>query len=175
MSNKLNLNFVWTFSLWYPGDPEPYEIIEVNTTIDEGVTELLNKAFVTLTSFTNWSIGIIDAAGFGSIAATDTAAKITTTTPNPPTTNNWAEFTSYNETTRQNYQAASSSRQVDNNANPATFTINASATLKGAFLVANDTAKGGTTGLLISAATFTEGDRAVNNGTIFKVKAQLNA
>ena len=58
---------------------------------------------------------------------------------------------------------------VTNSASPATFTINATATVGGAFLTSGS-AKSGTTGTLFSAADFASpGDRSVVSGDILSV------
>jgi len=63
---------------------------------------------------------------------------------------------------------------VDNSASKASYTINATATVKGAFVTTNNT-KSGTTGTLYSAGTFTGGDRAVSSGDTLNVQVTLSA
>jgi hypothetical protein len=59
-------------------------------------------------------------------------------------------------------------------ASPAVFSINATTTVGGAFLISNNT-KGGTTGVLFSAADFAApGDRAVVNGDTLNVTITLS-
>jgi hypothetical protein len=56
-----------------------------------------------------------------------------------------------------------------NSASPAVYSINGSTTVGGAFLTSNNT-KGGTTGILFSAADFqSPGDRSVVNGDTLTV------
>ena len=85
----------------------------------------------------------------------------------------WHENTDYSESARQEFIdgdiSGTTTRQLDNDDNIATFSITASATLKGAFLTTDNT-KGGTSGTLLCAATFDEGDRNVTNGDTVKVK-----
>jgi len=58
---------------------------------------------------------------------------------------------------------------ISNSASPATFSINATATIGGAFLTSNNT-KGGTTGILFSASDFAApGDRSVVSGDTLSV------
>jgi len=58
---------------------------------------------------------------------------------------------------------------ITNSASPASFSINATATIGGAFLISNNT-KGGTTGTLFSAADFqSPGDRSVVSGDTLNV------
>jgi hypothetical protein len=61
-----------------------------------------------------------------------------------------------------------------NSASPASFNINATATVGGAFLTSNNT-KSGTTGTLFSAADFgAPGDRSVANGDVLNVTYTLS-
>ena len=55
-----------------------------------------------------------------------------------------------------------------NSASPATFSINGTTTVGGAFLTSNNT-KGGSTGTLFSASDFTGGDRSVVSGDTLTV------
>jgi hypothetical protein len=58
---------------------------------------------------------------------------------------------------------------ASNSASPASYTINATATVGGAFLISNNT-KGGTTGVLFSASDFSApGDRVVASGDTLNV------
>ena len=61
-----------------------------------------------------------------------------------------------------------------NSASPASFSINATATVGGAFLTSNNT-KSGTTGTLYSAADFgSPGDRSVASGDVLTVTYTLS-
>jgi hypothetical protein len=58
---------------------------------------------------------------------------------------------------------------ITNSASPAVYNVNDTATVGGAFLISNDT-KGGTTGVLFSAADFSApGDRNVSSGDTITV------
>ena len=58
---------------------------------------------------------------------------------------------------------------ITNSGSPATFSINATATVGGAFLTSDNT-KGGTSGILFSAADFgSPGDRSVVSGDTLNV------
>ena len=58
---------------------------------------------------------------------------------------------------------------ITNTLNKAAFTINATATVGGAFLISNNT-KGGTSGVLFSASDFqSPGDRVVASGDTLNV------
>jgi hypothetical protein len=58
---------------------------------------------------------------------------------------------------------------ITNSASPAVFNVNATATVGGAFLISDNT-KGGSSGVLFSAADFdSPGDRNVANGDTITV------
>jgi hypothetical protein len=85
----------------------------------------------------------------------------------------WTEVTAYSESTRPiaTFAAATNANPsvVTNTASKATFTMNGTTTVGGAFLTSNNT-KGGTTGTLFSAADFqSPGDRSVVSGDILSV------
>ena len=80
----------------------------------------------------------------------------------------WTEATGYSQATRPacTFGAPTNANPsvATNSASTATFSMNASATIGGAFLTTNNT-KSGTTGTLFSAASFqSPGDRTVVNG-----------
>lgn len=114
-----------------------------NLVVDEGLDHLLNVLFRGGTQVTTWYIGIFE--GNYTPQASDTASNIAT---------NSTESTAYDESVRQEFdEAAPSSQTVTNSASRATFTINATKTIYGAFLI-SDSTKSGTTGTLLSASAF---------------------
>lgn len=114
-----------------------------NQNVDEGAIFLLDTIMQTAVNYNAaWFAGLC----LGAVSANvqDTAAKITTATPNPPTTNNWQEFTAYQEATRQPvvWQPAiadpfmlPSNWTAGKQSNLFSFTMNAAATIGGGFLV----------------------------------------
>jgi hypothetical protein len=110
-----------------------------------------------------WYIGLYGAAASNNPAAGDTAASHA----------GWTEIVPYSNATRPaatfgTATTANPSVQT-NSASPASFTINATATVGGAFLISNST-KSGTTGILFSASDFTApGDRSVASGDTLNV------
>jgi len=114
-----------------------------NLVVNEGLNALLDIMFHADTQITTWYVGIFE--GNYTPVATDTAANIAS---------NSTESTAYDEASRQEYnEAAASGQSITNSANKATFTINATKTIYGAFLISNST-KGGTSGTLFSASRF---------------------
>jgi hypothetical protein len=89
----------------------------------------------------------------------------------------WTEIVPYSNATRPACTFATATTAnpsvATNSASVAVFTINATATVGGAFLVSNDT-KSGTTGTLFSAADFTGGDRSVGSGDTLNVTYTLS-
>ena len=115
-----------------------------NIVVDEGLTHTLNVVFNSGTQITAWYLGIYE-SNYTPLA-TDTAATISA---------NAIESTAYDELTRPQWQIGTvSSNSLDNSANRATFTINATKTMYGVFLISEST-KQSTLGTLMSAALFT--------------------
>lgn len=122
-----------------------------NLVVNEGLDSLINIMLHAGTQITSWYIGLFE--GNYTPVATVTAATIASAA---------TESTAYNETTRQLYNnAASSGQSTTNSANKATFTINATKTMYGAFLISNST-KSGTTGTLFAAAAFSTAKSVVS-------------
>lgn len=112
-----------------------------NLVTTEGKNHLGNVYFRGTTPVTTWYVGLKQS---GTIAAGDTAASHA----------GWSDFTSYNESVRQTLTlSAFSSGASSNSGSPAVFTINASGTVAGAFVVSNSS-KTGNTGTLYSVADF---------------------
>ena len=106
-----------------------------------------------------WYLGLIGSASYTSgPAAGDTAASHS----------GWAESSSYSQATRPAAAWASAAAGSKSLSAPATYTMNASETIKGCFLIAGS-AKGGTTGILYSAGLFSGGDKPVQSGDTLSV------
>jgi hypothetical protein len=83
----------------------------------------------------------------------------------------WTEADEYSEANRQAFTPGSvASQSVDNSASKATFSINATVTVGGAFLTSSNT-KNGTTGTLFAGGAFSGGNRALINGDTLRVQA----
>lgn len=154
------------------GTPRWRETVK-NVVVNEGLDALLDKTFKGSSYTAAWYCGLIDNANFTAINNDDTAARITTGTPSHPTTNNWKESTAYSNANRPTLTLGSvSSQSVSNTASKCAFSINATATINGAFTVSTNT-KGGTSGTLYSATSFS-GTRSVINGDTLNVTITLN-
>ena len=136
---------------------------ESNLVVNVGLQYMAGVALTSTAQITTWYIGLYGAGASNTPAAGDTTASHA----------GWTEVTPYSNSTRPaaSFTAATNANPsvVTNSGTPASFTINASATVGGAFLISNST-KGGTTGTLFSAADFqSPGDRSVVSGDTLNV------
>lgn len=134
-----------------------------NLVVNVGAQYMCGAALTGTAAITTWYLGIYGAASSNNPAAGDTAASHA----------GWTEITAYTEGTRPTCTFAAATLAnpsvATNTASKATFTMNASTTVGGAFLISNNT-KGGTTGTLFSAADFqAPGDRSVVNGDVLSL------
>lgn len=135
---------------------------ESNLITNEGLDSILNVSLRAATQITAWYIGIFE-ANYTPVA-TVTAATITAAS---------TESTAYAEATRPVFTSPlSTARSLTNTASKATFTINATKTVYGAFLVSSS-AKSGTTGVLMAASKNAVA-RAVVSGDILTVDYTVN-
>lgn len=128
-----------------------------NGATNAGLNDILSVYFGAGTQKTTWYIGLIDNAGFSALAAADTISSHT----------GWTESTAYGEATRPQWSPAAVSSQSITNSTATAFTMNATVTIKGAFLVSNST-KGGTTGQLWATGSFSSA-QALVNGQVLRV------
>lgn len=129
-----------------------------NLVVNQGLQDMNNKYFAGVTYSATWYIGLYGAASSNNPLATDTAA----------THPGFTEIVPYSNATRPacSFGAATSADPsvISNSGSPASFTINATATVGGAFLISDNT-KSGTSGVLFSASDFAApGDRSVASG-----------
>lgn len=120
------------------------KMVDSNLICNEGLNYILNAAYEGSSQSSSWYIGIFK--GNYAPQADDTAANITARS---------TEATEYTETTREIWTTPgpTTTETLTNSAARATFTINSSITVYGAFLVNNAT-KSGTTGILSSVSQF---------------------
>lgn len=134
-----------------------------NLVVNVGLQDMNAQYFKGSAYTAAWYIGLYGAAASNNPAAGDTAASHA----------GWTEIVPYSNATRPaatfgTATTANPSVQT-NSASPASFTINATATVGGAFLISNST-KSGSTGVLFSASDFTSpGDRSVASGDTLNV------
>lgn len=125
-----------------------------------GKNNILDQYFTGSGYTAAWYVGL---KGAGSAAAGDTSASHA----------GWSEVTAYSNANRVtlSLNAASSGSMTSSAA--ASFNINGTATVAGAFLITENT-KGGTTGTLYSAGDFTA-SRSVASGDTLNVNVTLTA
>jgi hypothetical protein len=139
-----------------------------NLVVNVGLKDMNDKYFAGSGYSATWYLGLYGAGATNNPAAGNTMASHT----------GWVEVTAYSQTTRPqcNFGAATTADPsvISNTASVAVFSINATTVVGGAFLTSNNT-KGGTTGILFSAADFqAPGDRSVVSGDVLNVTYQFS-
>lgn len=133
---------------------------EHNLVVNVGLQYMAGVALTSTTQITTWYIGLYGSGASNTPAATDTLASHA----------GWTEITPYSgNRPAATFAAATNANPsvVTNTASKAQFTINATATVGGAFLCS---AASGTSGTLFSAADFSSpGDRSVVSGDVLSV------
>lgn len=124
----------------------------------------INEKYLSGSAYTAaWYIGLVNATP--TFAGGDTAASHA----------GWTENTAYTQTTRPplSFGASTTANPSVITATAAVFTMNATATIAGAFVISNNT-KAGTTGTLFSEGTFTGGSKSVASGDTLNITYSLS-
>ena len=134
-----------------------------NLVVNVGLKDMNDKYFTGSAYTAAWYIGLYGAAASNNPAAGDTAASHA----------GWTEVVPYSNATRPaaTFAAATTADPsvITNSSSPASFSIDATATVGGAFLISDNT-KSGSTGVLFSASDFAApGDRSVASGDTLNV------
>ncbi len=132
-----------------------WEAQSKNLVVNVGLAYMAGTALTSVAQITTWYIGLYGAGASNTPAAADTMSSHA----------GWTEVVAYSNATRvaATFVTATAANPsvVTNTASPATFNINGTTTVGGAFLTSGS-AKSGTTGTLFSAADFgSPGDRSV--------------
>jgi hypothetical protein len=132
-----------------------WEAQSKNLVVNAGLAYMAGTALTSVTQITTWYLGLYGAGASNTPAAGDTMSSHA----------GWTEVVAYSNATRvaTTFVTATTANPsvVTNSASPATFNINGTTTVGGAFLTSGS-AKSGTTGTLFSAADFgSPGDRSV--------------
>ena len=139
-----------------------------NLVVNGGLQDMNNKYFLGSAYTATWYIGLYGSGASNSPAAGDTMSSHA----------GWTEVVPYSQATRPactfGTPTTANPSVATNSASPAVYSINATATVGGAFLVSDNT-KSGSTGTLYSASDFTSpGDRAVVSGDTLNVTYTLS-
>lgn len=139
-----------------------------NLVVNVGLQDMNAKYFTGSAYTAAWYLGLYGAGASNTPAASDTMSSHA----------GWTEVTAYSQSTRPactfGTPTTANPSVATNSASAATFSINGTTTVGGAFLTSNST-KGGTTGTLFSAADFSSpGDRSVVSGDTLTVTYTLS-
>lgn len=145
-----------------------WESVSHNLVVNVGLQDMNAKYFSGSAYTAAWYIGLYGAAASNTPAAADTMSSHA----------GWTEVIAYSQATRvaATFGTATTADPsvISNSASPATFTINATTTVGGAFLTTGS-AKSGTTGTLFSASDFAApGDRSVVSADTLTVTYQFS-
>lgn len=128
-----------------------------NLVVNAGIYNLMDTGVLTATQVTAWFLG--PTAASPSPAAADTMGGH----------GGWTEFTGYSQTVRQSWTSARTTNVISNASNLASFAINTTGTLGGAFVTDSST-KGGGVGTLFCCAANSGGNRSVSSGDTVTVR-----
>lgn len=158
---NLGLKNVWEFVCYDATGAEKWREKKKNLVVTEGLNHVLSSTFDGGTQVTTWYVGL---KGAGTVAAGDTMSSHS----------GWTENVDYSQSVRQTLTlGTASSGSIDNTGNLATYTINATATIAGAFITSDNT-KSGTSGTLYGAVDFSS-SRSVISGDTLTVTVTLTA
>lgn len=134
-----------------------------NIVVTAGLNDSLDKHLKGSSYTAAWYVGLLSATP--TVNAADTMASHA----------GWTEIADYDEATREVLTLGTvSAGSVDNSASKASFTINGSVTVGGAFTTSVST-KSGSTGVLYGAGAFTGGNRALVSGDTLNVTVTCTA
>lgn len=134
-----------------------------NLVVNVGLQDVNNKYFAGSAYTAAWYIGLVNATA--TYAAADTSASHA----------GWTENVAYSQAARPTlaFGASTLANPSVITATAATFSMNGTATIGGAFVIANST-KSGTTGILFSEGNFTGGSKTVASGDTLNVTYSLS-
>ena len=157
----LRLKNTWEVVCKGSDGKEKWRELNDNLIVTVGLNSLLTEYFKGSSYTATWCVGL---KSTGTALAADTMSSHSS----------WTEITDYSESVRQTIVLGTpSAGSVDNSASKATFSINGTTTIYGAFL-ANASAKGGTGGVLYGVVDFGS-SRAVISGDTLVVTVTLTA
>lgn len=127
-----------------------------NLVTNEGKNKMLDVMFHSIAAIATWYMGLIDNAGFTAIAAADSHTSHA----------GWSEFVAYDEATREEWAEDAAASQAISNITLMEFTMNATGSVKGAFLASIST-KGSTgAATLWNATAFSSAISVIDNDVL---------
>ena len=129
-----------------------------NAITNVGMNALLDVGFNGSSQSANWYMGLIDSSGYTAVANTDVVTSHT----------GWTESNAYTQSTRPLWDAGAANSRSITNASTVDFSINATVTLKGVFVINENTKGGVSTGTLWCTALFST-PASLQNGDTLKV------
>lgn len=158
---NLGLKNIWEVVCRDSEGNEKWREVNKNLVTTVGLNHVLSSTLDGATQITAWYVGL---KGAGSAAAGDTMASHS----------GWAEIVAYSQAVRQTLTLGTAAAgSIDNTASKATYSINGTATVAGAFINSNS-AKSGTAGTLYGVVDFGS-SRAVISGDTLEVTVTLTA
>ena len=165
---NLGLENFWEVVCYDSSGAEKWREENKNLVTTAGANHILDGTFKSGTQITAWYVGLKNA---GTAVIADTMGTHST----------WTEIlhtSKYSETVRQTLTLGSitgtTTSTVDNSASKATFSMNATSTVAGAFVVSNNATSSATTGTLYGVVDFGS-TRGVINGDTLEVTVTLTA
>lgn len=138
-----------------------WEDVADNTVVNVGLQHLLDVTFTgTPAQSSTWYLGLV--SGTPTIEAADTLAAH----------GGWTEVTAYTGD-RKAWTKTRSDQTLSNTASKASFAIDTNGTTIGGCFLSN--AETGTAGVLMSATTFTGGNKTADDGDTLEVTYELSA
>jgi hypothetical protein len=155
MKESATASGVFTITCYGPDGQIKWAESLTNLVVNQGLQSMVAQYMTGATYTATWYVGLYGAGASNDPAAGDTAASHA----------GWTEVTPYSNATRPacTFGTATTANPsvISNSASPAIYTIDATSTVGGAFLI-SDNNKGGTSGVLFSASDFAApGDRNV--------------
>ena len=165
---NLGLENFWEVVCYDSSGAEKWREENKNLVTTAGANHILDGTFKSGTQITAWYVGLKNA---GTAVIADIMGTHST----------WTEIlhtSKYSETVRQTLTLGSitgtTTSTVDNSASKATFSMNATSTVAGAFVVSNNATSSATTGTLYGVVDFGS-TRGVINGDTLEVTVTLTA
>jgi hypothetical protein len=130
-----------------------------NLVVTVGLQHILDVVFSAATQTDPWYVGLTDSTP--TVAAGDIMTSHA----------GWVEITDYTGN-RKAYVETRTAQTESNSSSKASFAINNTVTVGGAFLVSDDS---GTAGILLCGGAFTGGDKSLSNGDTLNVQYDFSA